>query len=75
MSATEIIAEIQRLPAEERLEVVSQVLARECNANVERVLRKRRLAAFDELCAALDRSEHLGKAMTEEEIIELSLRE
>ena len=75
MSATDIITEIRSLPRDERLDVISKVLANETNEDVESALRKRRLAAFDELCALMDRSEHLGKHMTEEEIIELALRE
>ena len=73
MSATDIVDEIQRLPREDRLAVMGKVLAGESNEDVEAVLRKRRLAAFEELCALMDRSEHLGKHMTEEEIIALSL--
>ena len=53
--------------------MMGKVLAAESNEDVEAVLRKRRLAAFRELCALMDRSEHLGKHMTEEEIIALSL--
>ena len=73
MSATDIVDEIQRLPREDRLAVMGKVLAGESNEDVEAVLRNRRLAAFEELCALMDRSEHLGKHMTEEEIIALSL--
>ncbi len=73
MSATDIVAEIQRLPHEARLALMGKVLAGESNEDVEAVLRKRRLTAFEELCALMDRSEHLGKHMTEEEIIALSL--
>lgn len=75
MSAAEIIEEIRRLPHEERLAVVGQVLAGETNENVEAVLRKRRLSAFSEICDLLDRSEHAGKRMTEEEIIAAALRD
>lgn len=75
MSATTIVEEIRNLPRETRLEMMGKVLAAESNEDVETVLRKRRLAAFDDLCALMDRSEHLGKQMTEEEIIELSLRD
>lgn len=73
MSATTLVEEIRKLPHEERLEMMGKVLAAESNEDVEAVLRKRRLAAFRELCALMDRSEHLGKHMTEEEIIALSL--
>ena len=75
MSATEIIREIHRLPHEERLEVIGKVLANESNEDVESALRTRRLTAFNELCALMDRSEHLGKHLSEEEIIELALSE
>lgn len=75
MSALQIIEKIKALPREERIEVMGKILATESNEDVEMVLRRRRLAAFDELCALMDRSDHLGKQMTEEEIIELSLRE
>ena len=74
MSATDIISEIHSLPHDERLEVIGKVLANESNEDVESALRKRRLAGFDELCALMDRSAHLGRQMTEEEIIGLALR-
>ena len=73
MSATDIIAEIRSLPREERLAVMGKILAGETNQDVEAVLRERRVAAFDELCALMDRSEHLGRHLTEEQIIALSL--
>lgn len=75
MSATDIIHEIRRLPHDERLEVIGKVLANESNEDVESALRRRRLTAFDELCALMDRSEHLGRHLSEEEVIELALSE
>ena len=75
MSATDIVEQIRRLPRKERLEVMGKVLAGESNQDVDAMLRKRRIAAFDELCALMDRSEHLGRHLTEEQIIELSLRD
>lgn len=74
MSAVQIIDEIKALPRDARLELMGKVLAAESNEDVEMVLRQRRLAAFDALCALMDRSDHLGRHMSEEEIIELSLR-
>ena len=75
MSASDIVEEIQRLPREDRLAVMGKVLLGASNEDVQAMLRKRRVAAFNELCALMDRSEHLGKHMTEEEIIELALSE
>lgn len=75
MSATDIVDEIQRLPREERLTVMGKILLGVSNEDIQMMLRKRRVAAFNELCTLMDRSEHLGKHLTEEQIIELALRD
>ena len=72
MSATQIIEEIKSLPREVRLEVMGRILAGESNEDVDAVLRQRRVAAFDEMCALIDGTDHPGKHMSEEEIIALA---
>ena len=73
MSATDLVAEIQRLPREERLDVMGKALLSVSNEDLQALLRKRRVAALDALFAHFDASDHAGKKMTEEEIIALSL--
>ena len=75
MSATHIIEEIRRLPREEQLAVVGDFVAQASREDFEALVRRRRLAAFNALCAHFDGLDHIGKTMTEEEIIALSLDE
>ena len=75
MSATHIIEEILRLPREEQLAVVGDFVAQASREDFEALVRRRRLAALDALCAHFDGLDHVGKTMTEEEIIALALDE
>ncbi len=61
MSATEVIRQIEQLPAEER-------------RKVEAWMHEGHLEAFDGMCETFDRL-RLGEGLTEEEIIARALRE
>jgi hypothetical protein len=75
MSKAQLIDELRRLPTEERLDVMHQVLAEEPRENFEALVHQRRRAAVRKLFECFDREDHIGKRMTEEEIIALSLDE
>ena len=75
MSATHIIEEIRRLPREEQLAVVGDFVAQASREDFAALVRRRRLSAFTALCAHFDGIDHIGKTMTEDEIIALSLDE
>ena len=73
MSATDIIAEIRRLPRDEQLKVAEDLLVHAPKEDFDALVRQRRLAALHALFAHFDNLDHAGKKMTEEEIIALSL--
>ena len=73
MSGTTIIEEIRRLPREEQLRIVGDYIAQVPKEDFDALVRHRRLAALNALFAHFDSLDHVGKRMTEEEIIALSL--
>ena len=73
MSATEIIAEIRRLPREEQLKIAGDFVVNAPKEDFDALVRQRRTAALGALFAHFDGLDHAGKKMTEEEIIALSL--
>ena len=73
MSATEIIAEIRRLPHEEQLKIAGDFVVNAPKEDFDALVRLRRRAALHALFAHFDSLDHPGKKMTEEEIIALSL--
>lgn len=73
MSATDIIAEIRRLPREEQLKVAGDFVVNAPKEDFDAFVRQRRRAALHALFAHFDGLDHAGKKMTEEEIIALSL--
>lgn len=73
MSATEIIAEIRRLPREEQLKVARDYVVNAPKEDFDTLVRQRRRAALRALFAHFDALDSAGKKMTEEEIVALSL--
>ena len=73
MSATTIIEEIRKLPRAEQVDVAGDVLANASNEEFQAVVRKRRTAALHKLFAHFDGIDHVGKNMTEEEIVAIAL--
>ena len=73
MSATEIIAEIRRLPREEQLKIAGDFVVNAPKEDFDALVRQRSSAALHALFAHFDNIDHAGKKMTEEEIIALSL--
>ena len=73
MSATDIIAEIHKLPRDEQWKVAENLVVHASKEEFETLIRKRRRMALEALFAHFDGLDHSGKKMTEEEIIALSL--
>ena len=73
MSATEIIAEIRRLPREEQLKIAGDFVVNAPKEEFDALVRQRRTAALNALFKHFDSINHAGKRMTEEEMIALSL--
>lgn len=73
MSATDIIAEIRRLPREEQLKIAGDFVVNAPKEDFDALVRQRRRAALHALFAHFDALDHPGKKMTEDEIIALSL--
>ena len=75
VDAARLIEELRRLPRDEQLAVVGDFVAQASREDFEALVRRRRLAALEALCAHFDGIDHVGKTMTEDEIIALSLDE
>ena len=73
MSATDIIAEIRRLPRDEQLRVAGDLVVHASKEEFDAILHTRHRMALEALFAHFDGLDHAGKKMTEEEIIALSL--
>lgn len=68
MSATEIIAEIRRLPRDEQLKIAGDFVVNAPKEDFDTLVRQRRSAALNGLFKHFDSIDHAGKKMTEEEL-------
>ena len=73
MSAATIVEEIRKLPREEQLQIVGEYIAHVPKEDFDAIVRQRRVAALHALCAHFDAIDHIGKHMTEEEVVALAL--